>query len=416
MDAKSIVGVLHLERQSDTLRRFLSSFEQNRTDCSAAKGVYVCGPPGVGKTAFVQSILISEGYDVVSYDTTDTRNKGAVDAITSSSAGNHNVLSMLSGCAKPIAIVMDDVDGMNTGDKGGINNMIKLIRAKRTKRQRSEPAATTPIICIGGRHVDKKITELRHAAACIIEIPPPNADIIRCLVEQRIGSVAPFVIDGIVDYARGDLRRMECGCKLYEVAGPDVTAATLSQLELFGRTENTTKLITKKLLCYPATFSNHDAVMSETDRTSVGLLFHENLVDALGKGDETLYLRCLDNFCFGDRIDRATFQKQIWSFNEMSSLVKTMYNQHLFHAFNTCITAYPCEPRFTKVLTKYSTEYNNSVFIAGMCQRTGMDVKDLLGFFVDCRGLDKQAVATSLDGYDISRLDVNRVLKLLGLD
>jgi hypothetical protein len=416
MDAKGIVGVLRLERQSDTLREFLSGFEQSRSDCNTAKGVYVCGPPGVGKTAFVQAVLVSEGYDVVSYDTTDTRNKGAVDDMTSSSAGNHNVLSMLSGCAKPIAIVMDDVDGMNTGDKGGINNMIKLIRAKRTKRQRSEPSATTPIICIGGRHVDKKITELRHAAACVIEIPPPDADTIRCLVEGRIGSATPSVIGSIVDYARGDLRRMECGCNLYDVAGADVCLATLSQLEQFGRTENTTKLITKRLLHSPVKFGDHDAVMSETDRTSVGLLFHENIVDALREGDENLYIRCLDNFCFGDRIDRATFQKQIWSFNEMSSLVKTMYNQHLFHTLKTDATAYSCEPRFTKVLTKYSTEYNNSVFIAGMCQRTGMDVKDLLGFFADRHSLDKQVVASSLDGYDISRLDVNRVLKLLGLD
>ena len=416
MDAKSIVGVLRLDQQSDTLRQFLMGFEDSRSDYNTAKGVYVCGPPGVGKTAFVQAVLISEGYDVVSYDTTDTRNKGAVDAITSSSAGNHNVLSMLSGCAKPIAIVMDDVDGMNTGDKGGINNMIKLIRAKRTKRQRSEPAATTPIICIGGRHVDKKITELRNAAACVIEIPPPDADTLRCLVERRLGKVDSAAISSIVDYARGDLRRMECGCNLYEVAGSDACVATLSQLEQFGNTENTTKLITKRLLYSPVKFSDHDAVMSETDRTSVGLLFHENIVDALGEEDENLYIKCLDNFCYGDRIDRATFQKQIWSFNEMSSLIKTMYNQHLFHALRTDDVVYSCEPRFTKVLTKYSTEYNNSIFIAGMCQRTGMDVKDLLSYFADQHDIDKQVVASSLDGYEISRLDINRVHKLLGLD
>ena len=45
-----------------------------------------------------------------------------------------------------------------------------------------------------------------------------------------------------------------------------------------------------------------------------------------------------------------------------------------------------------------------------------MDVKDLLSFFADRHSLDRQAVVASLDGYDISKLDVNRVLKLLGLD
>ena len=78
MDAKGIIGVLRLEDQADALRQFLSGFEQSRSDCNTAKGVYVCGPPGVGKTSFVQAVLVSEGYDVVSYDTTDTRNKGAV--------------------------------------------------------------------------------------------------------------------------------------------------------------------------------------------------------------------------------------------------------------------------------------------------------------------------------------------------
>ena len=39
---------------------------------------------------------------------------------------------------KKIAIVMDEIDGMNSGDKGGINALIKLIRQKKTKKQKLE--------------------------------------------------------------------------------------------------------------------------------------------------------------------------------------------------------------------------------------------------------------------------------------
>ena len=39
----------------------------------------------------------------------------------------------------------------------------------------------------------------------------------------------------------------------------------------------------------------------------------------------------LDNMCFSDYIDRITFQKQIWQFNEMSSLIKTFKNNKLYH-------------------------------------------------------------------------------------
>ena len=55
---------------------------------------------------------------------------------------------------------MDEIDGMNNGDKGGINTLIKLIRPKKTKKQKLEEVTMNPIICIGNYHIDKKIKEL----------------------------------------------------------------------------------------------------------------------------------------------------------------------------------------------------------------------------------------------------------------
>ena len=105
--------------------------------------------------------------------------------------------------------------------------------------------------------------------------------------------------------------------------------------------------------------------MNETDRTSVGLLFHENIIDVLEQFPKNntipFYKDILNNICFSDYIDRITFQKQIWIFNEMSSLTKTFYNNYLYHEKfgNKKIDYNPKNVRFTKVLTKYSTEYNN---------------------------------------------------------
>jgi len=48
---------------------------------------------------------------------------------------DRNVLSMFTSKVKPIAILMDEIDGMNNGDKGGINALIKLIRPKKTKNK-----------------------------------------------------------------------------------------------------------------------------------------------------------------------------------------------------------------------------------------------------------------------------------------
>ena len=71
-----------------------------------------------------------------------------------------NIMSLFQKKITKIVIVMDEIDGMNNGDKGGINTLIKLIRPKKTKKQKQEEITINPIICIGNYYMDKKIKEL----------------------------------------------------------------------------------------------------------------------------------------------------------------------------------------------------------------------------------------------------------------
>ena len=60
----------------------------------------------------------------------------------------------------------------------------------------------------------------------------------------------------------------------------------------------------------------------------------------------------------------------------MSSLIKTFYNNYIFHNNTDHLQLNDLnEVRFTKVLTKYSTEYNNSLFIQDLSQKLCMDKK-----------------------------------------
>ena len=49
---------------------------------------------------------------------------------------DQNVISMFKKKKEYITIVMDEIDGMNNGDKGGLSSLIKLIRPKKTKKQK----------------------------------------------------------------------------------------------------------------------------------------------------------------------------------------------------------------------------------------------------------------------------------------
>jgi hypothetical protein len=74
----------------------------------------------------------------------------------------------------------------------------------------------------------------------------------------------------------------------------------------------------------------------------------------------------------------------------------------------------PTEVRFTKVLTKYSTEYNNSLFIQKLCQKLGMDKKDLFGFFIDLKNnRDDNEIVNLLENYEIGKLDINRIYRYI---
>jgi uncharacterized protein YdiU (UPF0061 family) len=70
--------------------------------------------------------------------------------------------------------------------------------------------------------------------------------------------------------------------------------------------------------------------------------------------------------------------------------------------------------RFTKVLTKYSTEYNNSLFIQELCQQLGMDKKDMFSFFLDLKNkYDDNEIVGLFENYEITKLDVNRIYRYL---
>ena len=102
----------------------------------------------------------------------------------------------------------------------------------------------------------------------------------------------------------------------------------------------------------------------------------------------------------------------------MSSLVKTFYNNHLYHKkYKNKKELYnPTTVRFTKVLTKYSTEYNNSLFIQNLCKQLNMDVKDMFSYFCYLKNkytLEEINDIFESNNYEINKLDINRIYRFL---
>ena len=160
MDNLNMNNLLNRDEEANKIKMILKDFEENKNNLTTKRGLYIYGDPGSGKTTFIVNILKEINYDVIKYDAGDVRNKSIIDTITKHNMADRNIMSMFEKKVKRIAIIMDEIDGMNNGDKGGINSLIKIIRPKKTKKQKLEETTLNPIICIGNYHIDKKIKEL----------------------------------------------------------------------------------------------------------------------------------------------------------------------------------------------------------------------------------------------------------------
>ena len=491
-----------LDRETiyNEIKTFLLNFDSRCKDVTFKKGIYIYGSSGCGKTKFILDLLNDMDYDIIKYDAGDVRNKALIDTITSNNVSTRNVLQLMNKKEKKIAIVMDEIDGMNNGDKGGITSLIKLIRQKKTKKQKLEHVTLNPIICIGNYYVDKKIKELMNVCN-IFELKKPTDSQILNIIKNKNqelfklftqpftsfrisnASVVDFVNNHksaspsslksyfsgcessdhnevgdsnekmcnmvtstsqstdstsqspqvnqahILQYIQGDMRKLNFIQDLY-IKKPQLlnndTFHNIFQLKSYNEDS---KKITKYLINAQIPLNEHNLFMNETDRTIVALLYHENIVDPISKFSPTrtfpFYLKILQNMCYADYIDRITFQQQIWTFNEMSSLIKTFYNNKIYHDTfpENCNKYNPTEVRFTKVLTKYSTEYNNQLFIYNLCQELDMDKKDLIAFFQEIQiskgtefynNIEKMAQTEKIfENYNISKLDIKRVYRYL---
>ena len=410
---------------ANEIKLILNDFQSKCKCITYKKGIYIYGSPGCGKTHFITELLSELDYDVIKYDAGDVRNKSLIDTIACNNISDKNVLHMMNRKVKKIAIIMDEIDGMNNGDKGGITSLIKLIRQKKTKKQKIENVTLNPIICIGNYYTDKKIKELMKVCN-VFELKTVTTNQIDTILSKSdnyplFSNIPQY--GNILSYIQGDLRKVQFVI--------NIVSKNINLLETFTVFDNVfkkkfhnddAKKITQLIINNNIPLQNHHEYMNETERTIVALLYHENIIDPLFSNPDMMsqkylvYSQMMQNICFADYIDRITYQNQIWIFNEMTSIIKTFWNNNIYHSAGIQTAYDPCEVRFTKVLTKYSTQFNNEIFIYKIAQHLDLDKKDTILFFHEMRyrhGKAYDKIYKSIDVPNISLLDVKRMYRYL---
>jgi len=421
---------LNRTNEVEQIKTILQQFDMS--NIHSKRGIFLYGNSGIGKTVFMENILKEMDYHIIRYDVSDIKNKNILDEIVHNHISSNSILSMFHKKPKKNILFIDEIDAMISSDKSGLNTIIKLIRPKKTKKQKTEKISLLPIVFIGNYYVDKKIKELIKVCHTI-ELKTPTISQIRLILEHSLSNtfhgkhIHSFMND-MISFVQSDFRKIAFLLQLFQKNTfeefTSIYKIIKETLCLKSYNENVKETV-RNLMIQPYAIQDHTVILNETDRTIIGLLWHENVVNGLEKEKVEIsipfYLKQLENMCFSDYIDKMTFQHQIWQFNEMSSLLKTFHNHQLYHTDPSIskdtytLENKDTEIRFTKVLTKYSTEYNNYLFLQYLCNQLNIDKKDLILFFYELREKyeDLNEVVSLLEHYEISKLNIQRMYRFL---
>lgn len=392
----------------------INYFENNKHDLSTTRGLYIYGEHGIGKTVLIKQLLDIMNYQIIEYDSCDYKIQNVVDCINNNNIGDTCVLSMFKSRKKKI-ILLDNLGNMINKEKSSITALVKILRAKKTKRQKKETISNIPIICINNTNIDKKVKELMNVCWTFYMDPPTENTLLEVLCESNVYNLNLNDMKQICSQSKHNFRNMQL---LYDNHNTNMHKNMAINTDCFF---NNTKDIVKNILNKPYSLSEHTYLLNDTDRTSVSMSYHENVIDYMNclstEKCIEIYSYMLDIICFADYIDRITFQKQVWTLNELSSIIKNIQNPMIFYDYLTNsqkqINTESRDIRFTKVLTKYSTEYNNHTFLMDLCQKLRMDSKDLISSFIDMAKNEDNIKYEEFHVYDITTLDIKRMLKFV---
>lgn len=184
------------------------NFQRRGADgMGGARAIIISGPPGIGKTTAAHLAAKLEGYDVLESNASDTRSKKLVEAGVSDVMNNTSLLGYFAGdgksvdtSKKKIVLVMDEVDGMSAGDRGGVGALAKFCRV-----------TEVPLILICNERKLPKMKPFDHVTFDI-RFNRPTVDQVRSRIMticHREGLKLPVpVVDALIEGSNKDIRQI----------------------------------------------------------------------------------------------------------------------------------------------------------------------------------------------------------------
>ncbi len=357
----------NLDKLHEWIKGFIKKKNPNTSNC-----LFLYGPPGCGKTTLAYIVLNKYKYDIIELNASELRKQKEMTEKFDDILQKRNILSMFNNTTRENGIIMDEIDGLTTGERGTLTDLIKIMFPKKNQLK-SNPSyyrykQFNPFICISNS-LDKKINEIKSKSVVLtMNYPTPLQleKLAKKILTQEKKSFNDKIIKEIVKHSQQDIRRLLTLLD-YLFNSSNFKFNYKSCKELLDKFEkktidNTNYEAADNILS--SYLGIDDIYFNYSNKNIISIIIYENFINRiLSKKSKTItdldkfndILHIYKNFSIGDVIDLNIYRNQQWALNS-------------YYCFYTCI-----EPSYIINQKKSSFKNNASLKFSTLLNKTSLE-------------------------------------------